>query len=281
MTMSPDEIRDAQRAAWDKFSPGWEKWDGTVLSMLGPIGAVMIEACQVRPDSVHLDVAAGTGEPGLTIAAIATQGRVVVTDLAPGMLEVARKNAAARGLANVEFRECDAGQLPFDDASFDSVTCRMGFMFFPDVEAAAREIARVLKPGGRVSAAVWAEPAGNPWVTIPLGAINAELSPPAPPPGAPGMFRCAEPGYVRALFDKAGLHDIVDRDVAGELDAAGGEQVWAMMTEVAAPIAGPLAGADDAARERIRASVLEQIEQFRRGDRITIPTAARVTSATK
>ncbi|MGQ0824654.1 MAG: hypothetical protein ACT4OX_06440 [Actinomycetota bacterium] len=79
-----DEIREQQRQSWDKFSAGWEKWDDYVLPMLAPVGQEMITLVDIRDDSRHLDVAAGTGEPGLTIAALAPKGRVVITDLAPG-----------------------------------------------------------------------------------------------------------------------------------------------------------------------------------------------------
>ena len=96
---SLDEIREAQRQSWDKFSAGWEKWDDYVLTFLRPTGDTMINALDIRDDTNHLDVAAGTGEPGLTIAAMATKGRTVITDLAPGMLEVAGKHASQRGYA--------------------------------------------------------------------------------------------------------------------------------------------------------------------------------------
>jgi ubiquinone/menaquinone biosynthesis C-methylase UbiE len=109
-------------------------------------------------------------------------------DLSGGMLAAANANANARGLTNVKTRECSADDLPFDDASFDTITCRFGFMFFPDVAGSVAELARALRPGGRMSAA-WAEPPPNPWAAIPLAAISAEVEIPAPPPDAPGLFR--------------------------------------------------------------------------------------------
>ena len=71
-----DEIRAAQRALWDEFSPGWEKWDDVVQRLNGPVGEAMIGSLELRPDQEHLDVAAGTGDPGLTIASLAPEGRV-------------------------------------------------------------------------------------------------------------------------------------------------------------------------------------------------------------
>ena len=79
---STDEIRDAQRAAWAGLSAGWEKWDSVIMDQLAPVGAAMIERLDIAEDQQHLDIAAGTGEPGLSIARLAPRGRVVLTDLA-------------------------------------------------------------------------------------------------------------------------------------------------------------------------------------------------------
>lgn len=106
----------------------------------------MLRLADLREQSHVLDVAAGTGEPGLTAAAMVPNGRVTVTDLSERMLAVAAENAARRGLSNFETKVCDAGALPFPNVRFDSVLCRFGFMFFPDIALAAREFARVAKP---------------------------------------------------------------------------------------------------------------------------------------
>ena len=146
-----DEIRDGQRATWGQFSAGWEKWDPVIVHQLGPVGAAIIESLAIANDQQHLDVAAGTGEPGLSVARLAPDGRVVLTDLAPEMLEVAKRRAAAQGITNIETQVCSVDDLPFDDATFDSISVRFGYMFFPDHARATAELARVLKPGGRVS----------------------------------------------------------------------------------------------------------------------------------
>ncbi|GIU85845.1 MAG: hypothetical protein KatS3mg009_0360 [Acidimicrobiia bacterium] len=277
MTASPDEIREQQRASWDRFSVGWERWDAVVQAMLGPVGDAMIAAVAPRDGGTHLDVAAGTGEPGLTIADRIPNGRVVITDLSPAMLDVARRRAFARGLGNVEVRECDACDLPFGDAAFDTVTCRFGFMFFPDLHAAARELARVTRPGGRVCASVWAEPAGNPWVTIMMGAIASEVEVPPPGPDAPGIFRCAEPGTLAGLFGAAGFRDVEERDVHGTVDLESPEQYWQLQTEIAAPVVAALAGADDATVARVHAKVLDAVGAHAGADGLRLPYHARCT----
>jgi SAM-dependent methyltransferase len=148
------EIERQQRDTWDRFSAGWIKWDPQVVEMQAPVGQEMIRLLALADDGVHLDVASGTGEPGLSIAAQMPKGRVVLTDLSEAMLAGARSKAEKRALGNVEIRVCRVDDLPFEDATFDSVSCRFGFMFFPDIRGAVSELVRIMRPGGRISTAV-------------------------------------------------------------------------------------------------------------------------------
>jgi ubiquinone/menaquinone biosynthesis C-methylase UbiE len=115
---------------------------------VGPVGAAMIERLDIAEDQRHLDIASGTGEPGLSIARLAPNGRVVLTDLVVEMLDIAARRASARGVANIETKVCSADDLPFSDATVDSGSVRFGYMFFPDVAQATAEFAPVLKFGG-------------------------------------------------------------------------------------------------------------------------------------
>ena len=241
----------------------------------------MIRHANLREDSEVLDIAAGTGEPGLTAAARVPRGRVTVTDLAEHMLAVAAEKAAQRGLRNVETRVCDAGALPFADASVDAVLCRFGFMFFPDVAVAAREFARVARPGARVCTAVWGEPEKNPWATSIMGTIARHVDMPAPPPGSPGLFRCAPPGYMRAVFADAGLRDISEEEVACDMVIDTPERYWEFMTDIAAPVVAGLAKADALAREQIRAEVLGLAGQFMSEGGVRMPSAGTVVVGTR
>lgn len=279
--MEPDDIRTQQRETWDTFSTGWRKWDALVMDMLQPACATMVERVNPAEDASHLDVATGTGEPGLTIAARASKGRVVLSDLSLGMLKGARRTVAERGLAHVEVHEADAGALPFDDASFDSVTCRFGFMFFPDMAAAAHEFSRVLRPGGVASVAVWAEREVNPWATIPLREIAKVVDMPADPPGAPGLFRCADPGFMVRLFESAGFVAVADENVDLAVTVTPPEMYWDYMAEVAAPVVAGLSLTDDAGRERIRAATLEAMRRYESEGRLVAPGVARVTTVRK
>jgi SAM-dependent methyltransferase len=205
---SADEIRDRQRATWAGLSAGWERWDAIIQDQLGPVGGAIIEAIGIADGHHHLDVASGTGEPGLTIARHIPGGRVVLADLAPEMLEVAARRAEAQGITNVETQVCSADDLPFDDATFDSTSVRFGYMFFPDATAATGELVRVLRPGGRLAASVWVKPEANPWTTILMDAVATEVAMPPPDPDGPNMYRYGAPRQLGAVFEAAGLHDV-------------------------------------------------------------------------
>ena len=140
MLASAGRIRDEQRLIWDEFSAGWKKRDAELLGWHAPFGDALVEELRLRPDAWVLDVAAGSGEPGLNVAEQVPEGRVVLADISAGMLRVAREKAAARGLTNLDFEVCDAAAMPFGDSTFDAVYCRFGFMFFPVMSAAMHEV---------------------------------------------------------------------------------------------------------------------------------------------
>src|SRR4051794_18221341 len=268
---SADEIRDAQRATWARLSGSWDKWDAIIMDQLGPVGAAIIERLDVVEDQQHLDIASGTGEPGLTIARRAPKGRVVLTDLAPEMLAVAARRAGAQGISNIETEVCSADDLPFGDAMFDSVSVRFGYMFFPDAAKATAEFVRVLKPGGRICASVWVKPEENPWTTILMRAIEAEVVVPPPAPDAPNMFRYAAPRSVRAVYDAAGLHDVAEWDVDVELVTSSPAEYWEMMSEHVSLAVAALQQVDEPARERIRAAVIANVDAYDNDGKVSIP----------
>jgi SAM-dependent methyltransferase len=276
-----DEVREVQRAAWAGLSAGWEKWDSVIMDQLGPVGVAMIERLGIAEDHRHLDIAAGTGEPGLSIARLSPQGRVVLTDLVAEMLEIAARRARAQGIANVETRVCSADDLPFDDATFDGVSVRFGYMFFPDVASATAEFARVLKPGGRLCSSVWVKPEENPWTSIAMEAIASEAVLPTPDPEGPNMFRCAAPGYVSALYEDAGLRDVAEWDVDVELVTRSPAEYWEMISEHVSLAVAALQQVGEAARERIRATAIAKVSAFETDGEVRVPGVARCIVGTK
>ena len=278
---SADEVRDVQRATWAGLSASWAKWDSVIMNQLGPVGAAMIGRLGIAEDQQHLDIAAGTGEPGLSIARLSPKGRVVLTDLVAEMLDIAARRAREQGLANVETQLCSADDLPFSDATFDSVSVRFGYMFFPDLARATAEFVRVLKPGGRLCSSVWVKPEANQWTSIAMQAIATEAVVAPPDPDGPNMFRCAAPGYVSALYGDAGLRDVVEWDVDVELVTRSPEQYWEMISEHVSLAVAALQQVDGPARERIRAEAIAKVSAWEKDGEVRVPGVARCIVGTK
>lgn len=256
-----NEISTAQQASWNKFSTGWRKWDAQTMAFLAPHGEAIIAHLKPSGSARILDIAAGTGEPGLRMARMLSGGSVVLTDLSDGMLQVARDKAAQARITNVQFQQADACELPFEDSSFDAVSCRLGYMFFPDMQSAAREAQRVLKPGGRFATTVWGGPEQNFWITCMVQGIKKHIELPPQPPGSPGMFRCAQPGLISNLLTMAGFKAVAECEVRCQLDCGGAEGYWNMMTEVAAPFVAALSGADASTVAKVKAEVLASMHE--------------------
>lgn len=276
-----EEIEEAQRATWAKCSAGWDKWDQVISDQLSPVGAAIIDGLDIAEDHQHLDIAAGTGEPGLSIARLASKGLVVLTDLAPEMLAVAERRAARQGITNIRTKVCSADDLPFADATFDSISVRFGYMFFPDMAKATAEFARVLRPGGRVCSSVWIKPEGNPWTSIPMQAIDAETALAPPDTDGPSMFRCAAPGYISALYEAAGLRDVDEWEVDVALTTDSPEQYWEVVSEHVSSAVMALTNVDEQTRERIGASVITNVQAYETDGTVRVPGVARCIAGTK
>jgi SAM-dependent methyltransferase len=197
------------------------------------------------------------------------------------MLAVASRRAGEFGLGNVETRVCSADDLPFDDAEFDTVSVRFGYMFFPDLANATAEFARVLRPGGRICASVWVEPDANPWTSIVMQAIGAEVELPPVDPDGPAMFRCAAPGRVSALYEAAGLHDVVEWDVGVELVTDSPEQYWQVMSEHVSSAVVALERVDAPTRRRIASAVITAVAGYERDGAVRVPGVARCIVGTR
>ncbi len=279
--MEVDEIRSRQRESWNKFSKGWKKWDDLTMNFLQPAGNEMLNSIPWQETYKILDVACGTGEPGITAATMAKKGSVTGTDLAEDMLSIAKENAVMKGIENYQTQICSADDLPFKDNSFDLILCRMGFMFFPDVLKSAMEMYRVLNPGGYVTTSVWSIPQKNPWATTIMNIIIKYVETPPPDPSAPGLFRCAEPGYIKNYFEKAGFKNISEKIVDFGFKADSINVYWNWNTEVAAPVVAGLSKADEATKEKIKKEVFEEATKYKKNGSVNLPASASIITAQK
>jgi ubiquinone/menaquinone biosynthesis C-methylase UbiE len=204
----PEEQRAASRESWETAAVGWGRRAERVREWGMPVSEAMIDALQLRSGDRVLELAAGPGDTGLIAAKLVRPAAVISSDGAVAMLEVARQRARAQGIDNVEFRQLELEWIDLPTASIDAVLCRWGIMLTVDPEAAAREVRRVLVPGGRAAMAVWGDPARNPWATVPSG-VMVDLGYAQPPdPQAPGMFALAGEGRLSELLYDSGFTDV-------------------------------------------------------------------------
>jgi SAM-dependent methyltransferase len=231
------DIKEQQRTQWRDAADAWDRYFDWYSQAFGPLMAWCADATAAAPGMRVLDVAAGSGQPSLTIAPrLQPGGTILGVDFSPEMVGVAERRARAAGATNTSFRTMDAEQLELPDASFDAVTCACGLIFFPDAARALAEMRRVLKPGGRIAIGVWDEPSKSPFVTVGGGAISRFHSATPPNPNTPGAFRFSKPDVLEKVLRDAGFVDVTIASVLMPMQFESTEEYWQMFTEMAAGI---------------------------------------------
>jgi ubiquinone/menaquinone biosynthesis C-methylase UbiE len=276
------QVIEGQRQDWNRVAGGWEKWDRFFDEQIAFLNHRLVADARLRAGMQVLDLGSGTGYPALLGAqTVGPNGSAIGLDLAEQMLVVARRKATALGLANVTFRTGDATSLPFEANSFDAVTSRFCLMFLPEIPKAAAEIARVLKPGSWVAAAVWSSPDKNPSIGLSMEAIKKVVELPQPDPAAPGIFRLAKPGDLAGMLQQAGLADVTDQEFLAEWSYASADEYYTSLMEIAAPVQNLMAKLLPPQVQEVRQLITQATTQYQRGTRITFPLAVRMVVARK
>jgi SAM-dependent methyltransferase len=248
---------------WASVARPWGEHADYVDARGASVTAKMLAASAPQPGERVLELACGPGGTGLAAAErVAPGGEVVLSDVAAEMTSIASTRAAARGLTNVSTCELDLERIEQPDASYDVVLCREGLMFAPDPALAAREIRRVLRPGGRVALAVWGPRARNPWLGLVLDAVSAQVGAPVPPPGIPGPFSLDDSSQLAELLSGAQLKDVVVSELPTPLRAGSFDEWWTRTSSLAGPIANLLVSLPDDAALAIRAHLLEAVSAY-------------------
>lgn len=260
------------RNVWDSQASSWYEQRVSLLAATRPIHEWLVEHLEPRDGQRVLEIAAGPGDTGFLAAGRLGKGRLVSTDLAPSMVEAARKRGAELGVENADYQVLDAQAMDFDDASFDGVICRWGFMLMPDPAAAFRECWRVLVPGGRLVFAVFTGPDENPFASIPARILaDAGHLPPPTSGWQPGILALADRTRVQALLDGAGFKSSHVEGVGMTWTFANADDYWTFLVEVTA--LGPLVRSlTDAARDAVRAAIGGRLAPFTRADGIALPS---------
>lgn len=279
---TPEAVIEAQRQDWNRVAPGWDKWDQFFNRTMAFINHRLVADARMRPGLRVLDLGSGTGYPALLAGeVVGTEGTVVGIDLAESMLAVATRKAKTLGLQHVSFRTGDVTSLPFETGSIDAVISRFCLMFLPDIPKAAKEIARVLKPGGYVAAAVWSSPDNNPFIRIPMDVIKSITPLPPPDPEAPGIFRLAKPGDLAGMLKQAGLTPLDDEEFTAEVAYESAEEFFRGLMDIAAPIQNLFAQLTPAQQAEAERGIIKTVNTYRAAQGVALPIAVRIVSARK
>lgn len=241
---------DVQGDLWSQRAADWAELQEHFTV---PLLEASLNAAFVTRGTRLLDAGCGAG----IAAVLATLRGALVTavDAAPGLLEIAR-----RRLPDAAVLEADLEALPFGDGEFDAVVAVNAVFFAADPEAAARELVRTVRSGGRVVLGNWGPAGANDWRHVQAG-LGSVLPP--PPAGARNWGAdLGEPGALEALLEACGLTPVDREEVSCPFTFANPETAWVAIRSV-----GPLAGAIDAVGEaRVHGALRPVFEAHRRSD---------------
>jgi SAM-dependent methyltransferase len=273
---------DALRA-WDGAEGAyWAEYEVTFDVSVARYQRRFFETAAIAAGDRVLDIGCGNGETTRDAARLAApQGSALGVDLSSRMIEQARRRAAEQGIGNARFEQADAQIHPFDEQAYDVAISRTGAMFFGDPVAAFRNIARALRPGGRLALLVWQTLAQNEWVSEFRQALGAGRPLPAPPPDAPGPFSLADPDRVRTILSAAGFSDVTFENAnelmyfGADADDGYGFVRGLGFTEFM------LRDLDDDARTRALAALRATIVAHDTGDGVLYPSATWIIGAVR
>jgi len=259
-----------------------EKWKAKSAAMGRNVTEALVEYARPKPGMKVLDLASGTGEPGISLAArVGSEGHVTALDLSGDLLEIATKRAQQRGLTNFLTQQADAHELPFPDQSFDLVTSRFGVMFFKDCEKALGEVHRVLKPEARACFLAWG-PFEQPYWSSTMGIVARRVGGPTLVPGGPDPFKFAQPGTLSSVLRKAGFSNIEEETKSLPWTWPGtAEEVWEQAQAAATPFLALLQRVPASKRNEIDREVIDAIQQYADGENIKFGAVIVLGSGTK
>jgi ubiquinone/menaquinone biosynthesis C-methylase UbiE len=273
-----------QIEAWRSVAAGWERRRPLVWESTRVVSERLVELLDPRSGERILELAAGPGDTGFLAAhALQPGGGLVSTDAAPEMVAVAERRAAELGLSadEVSFAVEDMAALSFDTGLFDGVLCRWGLMLVPDVERAAREVARVIRPDGRAAVAIWAEPEANDWMTAPgRTALELGLVEQRPAPDEPGPFRLSGEGRLAEVLTDGGLAVETVEDVELTWRTESLAAWWDVARDTSRTLALILEDATPEDGEALRRGSERRLERYVEPDgSLAVPGRARVALA--
>ncbi|MGH9500166.1 MAG: class I SAM-dependent methyltransferase [Terriglobales bacterium] len=256
-----------------------ETWKAKSAAMGRDVTEALVDYAQPRPGMKVLDLAAGTGEPAISLAPrVEPGGEVTALDLSSDLLEIAAGRARERQLANFVTKQADAHQLPFPDGSFDLVTSRFGVMFFQT--KALQEARRVLKTGARACFVAWG-PFEQPFWSSMLGVAHKYAGGERTPPGQ-DPCRYGQPGSLSAALGEAGFQQIEEATRTLPWTWNGpAEEVWEQTQVMATPFLPMIKRVPAEKLEQLNREVLASVSQHSDGGAIKFGAVVVLASGTK
>jgi len=264
--------------AWSAVAQAWDTNADYVDEHSVEATATLLDRLSVRSGGRLLELAAGPGSLGATWSQlVGPTGTVVVSDIAPGMVEVARRRNQALG--NVETAVIDAAAIDRPDASFDVVACRMGLMFTPNPSDAFVEIQRVLRPDGRLGALTWGGIEHNPWMScVGMAAMVTGLVSGGPPVGPGGIFSLGDPTDLAALAKGAGFVDVTVEAISITFRAENTDAHVDRVSSLAGPLAAALQTASNDQIVALRRTAADLAAPYLSANGLEIPGQALLVS---
>jgi SAM-dependent methyltransferase len=279
--MSDDQDTIDQPTFWrEQGGKAWADNIATVEQQIADLSRVLLASAAPKPGEFVLDVGCGGGVTSKAVAdAVGTTGRVLGVDVSDLILDIARRRFAR--VSNLRFESGDAQSMVLSERAYDLVLSRFGVMFFEDPVAAFKNLYSSLKRYGRLVFMCWREPAANPWMTIPVGAVFSVLGPPPPPdPEAPGPFAFSDPNRVHRILAQAGFADVGMERVDADVDLGSIDRAVKLMSGLG-PAARFLAEASKSDRAQAIDELRLSLSDYATSDGLKLPASTWVVSATR
>lgn len=238
----PVVSKETTRRQWQDAAAAWDRWSEVLERRLGPATEVMLDLAGIRQGSRVLDIAAGAGGQSFAAARRAGPGgSVLATD----------------------------------------ISSNLGFIYFPDRQAALRGMRRALRPGGRLAGIVYSTPEANEFFSVPVSIIRRRAQLPPPAPGQPGPFSLGEPGVVENAYERAGFSAVETRRMAAPLRLGSAAECLRFEQESFGALHQMLAGLSDDARADAWAEIEQALGRFQRRGGFEAPCELIVASGTR
>ena len=280
-TFDPVAYKATTRQQWQEAAAAWDRWGPTLEEWLGEATELMLDLAAVGEGSRVLDVAAGAG--GQTLAAarrVGPHGSVLATDISGNILEFAEQRAREAGVANVATRVMDGEQLDVEEGFFDAVISRVGFIYFPNQQAAFEAMRGALKPGGRLAGVVYSTPEANGFFSIPVSIIRRRAGLPAPAPGQPRPFSLGAPGTIEAAYSSAGFADVEARWISAPVRMASAADCVRFERESFGALHQMMAALSESEREETWSEIEQELAQFETANGFEGPCELIVSAGT-